>query len=452
MRDRILLIDDDAGICRTISNILNDEGYEVIQSGDIQTGLNCLQQGGISLVLLDLRLPDGDGMNVLSEISSGADRPPVIIITAHADISKAVYAVKQGAFDFLAKPLDMNNLLITIRNAVEQNKLKKEITRLSQKAGSLHQMIGTSKAVKEIYALIGKIAPTNAGILITGPSGAGKELVANLIHDQSARKERELVKINCAAVPEALLESELFGYEKGAFTGATAAKKGKLEMADGGTLFLDEIGDMSLSTQSKLLRFLQDGELEKVGSVKHTKVDVRIIAATNKELAAEIREKRFREDLYYRLNEMPVKVPPLAERREDIPLLANYYLSLFCRENGLPEKLFSDTAMMALTNAGWPGNVRQLKNAVKRLILLKDRQILEGPDVMEIMGMETGNDCISDDEMDLRSARGAFEKNHIINVLTKCEGNMTKAAEALGIERSNLYRKVEMYGIGKCAQ
>lgn len=449
MRNKILLIDDDAVIRRTISDILSEAGYDVEAAKDAQSGLKLLKEDGISLVLLDLRLPDRDGLEVLEEVSALPERPQVVIITAHAELPKAVQAVKQGAFDFLAKPLDMNVLLITVRNALEQDRMKREIRRLSEEAGSRHRLVGVSPAIREIYALVDKVAPTDASVLISGPSGAGKELVSHIIHIRSRRRDKPLVKINCAAVPETLLESELFGYEKGAFTGAASSKKGKLEAADGGTVFLDEIGDMSPATQSKLLRFLQEGELEKVGSAAHARVDVRVIAATNKDLSREIKEKRFREDLFYRLNEIPIRVPPLSERREDIALLAGYFLPLFCRENGLPEKTISDAAILRLVKHNWRGNVRELKNTVKRLVLLLDRQNIEPQDIDQVLGMEfePGEATLNEDIADLRKAREDFERKHIRKVLDSCKGNMTKAAEEMGIERSNLYKKVRQLGM-----
>lgn len=449
MSDKILIIDDDAKIRQTLADILSDDGYRVETAGDAQTGMKILEDDGIGLVLLDLRLPDQDGMEVLGEIASLTEKPPVVMITAHGEIEKAVQAVKKGAFDFLAKPVDMNVLLITVRNALEQNRMRRELRRLNDEAAGRHRMIGVSRAIKDIYAFVDKVAPTDAGVLITGPSGAGKELVAHLIQARSRRNDKPLVKVNCAAVPETLLESELFGYEKGAFTGATALKKGKLELADGGTVFLDEVGDMTPATQAKLLRFLQEGELEKVGSSGTAKADVRVIAATNKDLDREIKEKRFREDLFYRLNEIPIRVPPLSERREDIPVLARHFLSLFCLESGLPEKALSDQAILKLAGLEWKGNVRELKNAIKRLVVLLDRQTIEPQDIDQVLQMEQSPvaEALEEEVSDLRRARDDFERNHIRKVLEKCKGNMTRAADEMGIERSNLYKKIKQLGM-----
>jgi two-component system nitrogen regulation response regulator NtrX len=338
-------------------------------------------------------------------------------------------------------------VLITVRNALQQEKLKAEITRLRSETLRQYQMIGNSPAMQKVYDLIDKAAGVKSSVLITGPNGTGKELAAKAVHYNSPRQEKPFIKINCAAVPETLLESELMGYEKGAFTGAAGTKKGKLEQAEGGTVFLDEIGDMSVSLQAKLLRFLQDGEIQPLGGAQTKTVDARIIAASNQNLELAVKERRFREDLFYRLNVIQIRMPPLKERREDIPLLVRHFMEEFCRENGVTEKTLSDAAMYQLINLDWPGNVRQVRNIVERLVVLSPRQTIEPVDLEAVLAMDKEEIVEEPGTGPLEEARHKFEKDHILKTLTQTQWSVPKAAEMLGIDRTNLYRKMKQLGI-----
>jgi len=445
--ERILIIDDEPKIGQMISDILRDEGYETILALDAERGLESIQKNDLGLVLLDLKLPDKDGIEVLKETVAVKPNLPVVIISAHGNIKTAVQTTKMGAFDFIEKPLDMDRLLITVRNALQQEKLKAEITRLRSETLRQYQMIGNSPAMQKVYDLIDKAAGVKSSVLITGPNGTGKELAAKAVHYNSPRQEKPFIKINCAAVPETLLESELMGYEKGAFTGAAGTKKGKLEQAEGGTVFLDEIGDMSVSLQAKLLRFLQDGEIQPLGGAQTKTVDARIIAASNQNLELAVKERRFREDLFYRLNVIQIRMPPLKERREDIPLLVRHFMEEFCRENGVTEKTLSDAAMYQLINLDWPGNVRQVRNIVERLVVLSPRQTIEPVDLEAVLAMDKEEIVEEPGTGPLEEARHKFEKDHILKTLTQTQWSVPKAAEMLGIDRTNLYRKMKQLGI-----
>jgi len=447
MAERILIIDDEPKIGQMISDILRDEGYEPILALDAERGLESTRKNDLGLVLLDLKLPDKDGLDVLKEIAALKPNLPVVIISAHGNIKTAVQTTKMGAFDFLEKPLDMDRLLITVRNALQQEKLKAEITRLRSETLKQYQMIGTSPAMQKIYDLIDKAAGVKSSVLVTGANGTGKELAAKAVHYNSPRGEKPFIKINCAAVPETLLESELFGYEKGAFTGAVGTKKGKLEQAEGGTVFLDEIGDMSLALQAKLLRFLQDGEIQPLGGAQTKTVDARVIAASNQNLDLAVKERRFREDLFYRLNVIQIRMPPLKERREDIPLLVRHFMEEFCRENGVTEKTLSDAAMYQLINLDWPGNVRQVRNIVERLVVLSPRQTIEPVDLEAVLAMDKEEIVEEPGTGPLEEARHKFEKDHILKTLTQTQWSVPKAAEMLGMDRTNLYRKMKQLGI-----
>jgi len=384
---KLLIIDDERGIRNTLKEILADEGYEVEVAENGRQGLEMAQANGYDLIFSDIKMPEMDGMELLAALKQplttspqGEEtepiETPVVMITGHGDVETAVQALKMGAYDFLVKPLDLNRILITTKNALESKSLKQETKQLRKKISAKGpQMIGESAAISHVRDIINKVAPTEARVLITGQNGTGKEVVAHLIHEQSARAHGPLVEVNCAAIPSELIESELFGHMKGSFTGAVKDRAGKFEQADGGTLFLDEIGDMSLAAQTKVLRALQESEITRVGSDKAIKVNVRVLAATNKDLAAEIEKGNFREDLFHRLNVIPIHVPSLNERTEDIPLLVSYFAEHICSEQGIALKTFDSGAIKALQSRQWTGNIRQLRNVVERLIILAGPQI-----------------------------------------------------------------------------
>ena len=375
---KLLIIDDERGIRNTLKEILADEGHEVEVAENGKQGLEMAQAKAYDLIFSDIKMPELDGLEVLKALKEGEEaiETPVVMITGHGDVETAVQALKLGAYDFLLKPLDLNRILITTKNALESKSLKQETKQLRKKvAAKGPQMIGESAAITRVREMINKVAPTEARVLITGPNGTGKEVVAHLIHENSARANGPMVEVNCAAIPSELIESELFGHMKGSFTGAVKDRAGKFEQADGGTLFLDEIGDMSLAAQTKVLRALQESEITRVGSDKAIKVNVRVLAATNKDLQKEIAEGNFREDLFHRLNVIPIAVPALNERLEDIPLLVEYFAAQICAEQGIAAKSFDEGAIKALQSRDWTGNIRQLRNVVERLIILAGSQI-----------------------------------------------------------------------------
>jgi len=376
---KILVIDDERAIRNTLKDILEFEGYEVALAEDGQVGITMAQQQPFDLIYSDIKMPGKDGMEVLEAIHNLC---PVVMISGHGNIETAVEAIKKGAFDFIEKPLDLNRLLVTTKNALEHHDLKaeiqtksEEISSLRRKVGEKDQMIGASEAIMRVREIIDKVAPTEARVLITGANGTGKEVAARLLHKLSTRAHSPMVEVNCAAIPSELIESELFGHMKGSFTGAIKDRAGKFEQADGGTLFLDEIGDMSLAAQTKVLRALQENEITRVGSDKTIKVNVRVIAATNKDLTHEIAEGHFREDLFHRLNVIPLHIPSLDERAEDIPELVQFFLLQICSEQGIKPKNFTPDAMAALQQRTWPGNIRELRNVVERLIILTGESI-----------------------------------------------------------------------------
>ena len=384
---KILIIDDERGIRNTLREILADEGHNVEVAENGINGLQMATKNAYDLIFSDIKMPEMDGIEVLSSIKSTGEyaskntpiasaETPIVMITGHGDVETAVQALKLGAYDFLLKPLDLNRILITTKNALESKRLRQETKQLRKKvAAKGPQMIGESAAINRVRAIIEKVAPTEARVLITGPNGTGKEVVAHLIHQQSQRANAPMVEVNCAAIPSELIESELFGHMKGSFTGAVKDRSGKFEQADGGTLFLDEIGDMSLAAQTKVLRALQENEITRVGSDKSIKVNVRVLAATNKNLQAEIEKGNFREDLFHRLNVIPIHVPALKDRLEDIPLLVQYFTEQICQEQGIATKSFEPQAIEALQQLEWTGNIRQLRNMVERLIILTGNEI-----------------------------------------------------------------------------
>ena len=370
---KILVIDDERAIRNTLKEILEFEGYSVDVAENGRAGLERALAGSYDLIFTDIKMPEMDGMEFLHAYHEGmaqhGEEAPVVVITGHGSVDAAVDALKGGAFDFIQKPLDLNRLLVTSKHALEHKSLVQETKVLRKKVGKRNQMIGESNAIERVRAIVDKVAPTEARVLITGSNGTGKEVVAHLIHENSNRAKGPMVEVNCAAIPSELIESELFGHMKGSFTGAVKDRAGKFEQADGGTLFLDEIGDMSLSAQTKVLRALQENEITRVGSDKTIKVNVRVIAATNKNLQQEIEKGNFREDLFHRLNVIPIHVPNLKDRKEDIPLLVNHFIQLICTEQGWKNKSINDEAIQALQAHDWPGNIRELRNVVERLII-----------------------------------------------------------------------------------
>jgi two-component system nitrogen regulation response regulator NtrX len=372
---RILVIDDEKSIRNTLKEILTYEGFEVVEAQDGMEGLKFVEKEKFDIILSDIKMPKMDGIEVLEKLQELSPETPVVMISGHGNIDTAVEAIRKGAFDYISKPLDLNRMLVTIRNAMDRSSLVKETKTLKRKIYKTTEIVGESEPILVIKEMIDKVAPTEARVLITGGNGSGKELVARWIHEKSNRSAAPIVEVNCAAIPSELIESELFGHEKGSFTSAIKQRIGKFEQANNGTLFLDEIGDMSLSAQAKVLRVLQDGKITRVGGEKDFSVNVRIIAATNKDLRSEIEKGNFREDLYHRLSVIVIHVPSLNERRDDIPLLADYFLQLICQEYGMPVKEFTKDALEELKKIDWTGNIRELRNVVERLIILCDKQI-----------------------------------------------------------------------------
>ena len=447
-KEDLLVVDDEPNIRSSLEGILQDEGYRVSSAGSGEEALSSIRKSPPDLVLLDIWLPGMDGIATLERMKRLIPDLAVVMISGHGSIETAVKATKLGAYDFIEKPLSLERVVLAVRHALDQARLEKENLQLRQTLQKRQEIIGESSSIKNIQQMIRSVAPTNGRVLIRGESGTGKELVARSIHEQSLRREKPFVEVNCAAIPEDLIESELFGHEKGSFTGATAKRRGKFELADGGTLFLDEVGDMSLRTQAKVLRVLEEQRFERVGGTESIEVDVRVLAASNKDLVQAIAEGKFREDLYYRLNVVPLYVPPLRERRGDAGLLANYFLREFCNEYGKRGKVMSAEAMKALKDYHWPGNVRELKNLIERLIIMVPSDRIELFDVESSLGpsVSTGIEG-SPREDSLREAVDQFEKAFIIERLQENNWNISRTAEKLGIERSNLHRKLKALGI-----
>jgi two-component system nitrogen regulation response regulator NtrX len=374
---KILIIDDEKSIRKTLREILEYEKYQVEEAADGSEGIELVKKEKYDIILCDIKMPKMDGIEVLDKIMQLSADTPIVMISGHGNIETAVEAVKKGAFDFIAKPLDLNRLLVTIRNAMDKSTLVTETKVLKKKVSKTFDMVGESKAIAQIKEMIERVAPTDARVLITGGNGSGKELVARWLHEKSNRSNAPLIEVNCAAIPSELIESELFGHEKGAFTSAINQRKGKFEQAEGGTIFLDEIGDMSLSAQAKVLRALQENKIARVGGEKEIKVNVRVVAATNKDLQKEIAAGNFREDLYHRLSVILIHVPSLNERKEDIPLLAEHFLKQICEDHGMPLKTFTKEAIKELQKINWTGNIREFRNVVERLIILCDKTITD---------------------------------------------------------------------------
>jgi two-component system nitrogen regulation response regulator NtrX len=450
VKPTILIVDDEPGVRTALTGVLRDEGYNVEAVPSGEACLERVTRGAVDLIVLDVWLPGMDGLATLARLRERQVDAQVVLISGHGNIESAVRAIKMGAFDFVEKPLSLEKTVLVVRNALRQRRLEAENRALRAKVDRTQTMVGESYAMRQLREQVAMAAPTNGRVLIYGENGTGKELVARTIHALSRRRAAAFVEVNCAAIPEELIESELFGHVRGAFTGAVADRRGKFEVADGGTIFLDEIGDMSLKTQAKVLRVLQEQTMEAVGGTARIKVDARVLAATNKDLQAEIRAGNFREDLYFRLNVIPIFVPPLRERQEDIPLLAEHFMAEFAREYGRRLKNFDTAAIAVLQRYPWPGNVRELRNVIERLMIMVPGDSISPVDVNFLAG---GASARSDPagaataRLTLHEARDRFERDLILRTLAEQQGNMSKTAEVLGVERSNLYRKMRAFGI-----
>jgi len=468
----VLVVDDEKNIRRTLDMVLRGEGYEVAEAGSAEAALDVLSQQPIARAILDLMLPGMSGLDLLERLRADDETKelPVIVISGHATVHDAVKAIKLGAGDFFEKPLNRERVLVSVRNALRSSRLARRLADLNAEIEARYEMLGQSPVMQKLYSDIDRVAPTRASVLITGESGTGKELISRAIHRLSPRVHDAFVKVNCAAIPRELIESELFGHEKGSFTGAHARKRGFFEQAHGGTLFLDEVGDMELSAQAKVLRALQSGEISRVGSEHTLHVDVRVLAATNKDLSKEVSEGRFREDLFFRLNVFPIVSPALRERREDIAALVDAFMTAFCRENGLRQKRIDPAVCVALTRRSFPGNVRELKNVIERAAILSgdivtiadlpedphENPFEEEPDAPResatpIPGIasliESARTASGGSSPSLREFRERAERAYIVETLSGLEWNISRAAVVLGVERTNLHKKIRAYGI-----
>jgi two-component system nitrogen regulation response regulator NtrX len=445
---RVLVVDDETAIREAIRMTLEYEGYRIDEA---RSGSDALDKAGkvpYDAILLDIKMPVLDGIEVLENLKEQKVAAPVIMVSGHGDIQTAVECTKRGAFDFLEKPLNRDKLLLSVRNAVRQQKLEEEVVELREKQEKEYQLVGDASTMRDLKSQIERAAPTKATVLITGESGTGKELVAREIHRRSSRANMPFIQVNCAAIPDELIESELFGHEKGSFTGAIRKQTGKFVAADGGTIFLDEIGDMSMRTQAKVLRVLQEGDVEPVGSATVVKVDVRVIAATNKDLEDEIRAGRFREDLYYRLNVIPIRTPPLRERKDDIPVLAQHFASLFSQEHNYHPKTFTPAAAKALQDAAWRGNVRELRNLIERLVIMVPSDSIDISDLPSDFFRAPGDIIATAMRLaTLQEFKDEAEKAFILAKLREHGWNVSKTAEAIDTPRSNLYKKIEQYNM-----
>ncbi len=449
----ILIVDDEKSIRESLTGILQDEGFQPTTAENGEEALARIREDKPDLILLDIWMPGMDGLETLTKIREIYSDQPVVMMSGHGTIETAVRATKLGAYDFIEKPLSLEKVLLCIQNAMNVGRLVEENRELKAKIGKEHEMIGNSKPIQELKKQIKIAAPTSGWVLITGENGTGKELVARAIHHGSKRSRNAFVEVNCAAIPEELIESELFGHEKGSFTGATTQRRGKFDQAHQGTLFLDEIGDMSLKTQAKVLRILQEHKFERVGGNRTIEVDVRVIAATNKDLEKEIKEGNFREDLYYRLNVIPFYVPALRERKSDIPQLANHFLDYFCSKESREIKSLEEEAMEILTNYSWPGNVRELKNLIERLAIMTPGNLITVEQLPQALfdrrhhatREQTSSVNLSADTF--RTAKEEFEKEFLLQKLEENDWNISRTAEVIEVERSNLHRKIKAYGI-----
>jgi two-component system nitrogen regulation response regulator NtrX len=450
VKPAILIVDDEPGVRSALSGVLHDEGYSVEAVATGEACLERLTRGPVDLIVLDVWLPGMDGLATLARLRERQVDAQVVLISGHGNIESAVRAIKMGAFDFVEKPLSLDKTVLVINNALRQRRLEAENRALRARVDRTQTMVGESHAIGQLREQIAMAAPTNGRVLVYGENGTGKELVARTVHAMSRRRGAAFVEVNCAAIPDDLIESELFGHVRGAFTGAVADRRGKFELADGGTIFLDEIGDMSLRTQAKVLRVLQEQTMAAVGGTTAIRVDARVVAATNKDLQAEIRAGRFRDDLYFRLNVIPISVPPLRERQEDIGLLADHFMAEFAREYGRRIKTFEHGAVAALQRYPWPGNVRELRNVIERLMIMVPGNTIAAGD-LGFLGAEAATQpeahTAPGQRVTLHQARDRFERDLILRTLAEQQGNMSRTAEVLGVERSNLYRKMRAFGI-----
>jgi DNA-binding NtrC family response regulator len=456
----VMVVDDERNIRRALGMILESEGFAVVEAADAEDGAHRIANADtpIDLVVLDLMLPGVSGLDWLRQLKQDAlyRHIPVIVISGHASSEESATAIKLGAVDFFEKPLNRERVLVSVHKAIENAGMMRQLLALSSELGARHAMIGSTPVMQQLYRQVERVAPTKANVLITGPSGTGKELISRAIHQLSTRADKPFVKVNCAAIPRELIESELFGHEKGAFTGAERSKRGLFEQAHGATLFLDEIGDMDLSAQAKVLRVLQSGEVSRVGSEHTFHVDVRVLAATNRELERDVAAGRFREDLYFRLNVFPVRVPTLDERKDDVPLLADAFMRAFCDENGFKHKTIRPDVYAALMRRSWPGNVRELKNVIERAVILAGDEVTvadlpEDPhvDPFEDLPPSTPPSAVASGgrRPTLRELREQAERRHIVDALAEYDWNVSRAASALGVERTNLHKKIRAYSI-----
>jgi len=450
MKPTILVVDDEPGVRSSLSGVLRDEGYSVEAVSSGEACLERVTRGPVDLIVLDVWLPGMDGLATLTRLRERQVDSQVVLISGHGNIESAVRAIKLGAFDFVEKPLSLDKTVLVVRNALRQRRLEDENRALRAKVDRTRTMVGESYAMRQLREQVAMAAPTNGRVLIYGENGTGKELVARTIHALSRRRTAAFIEVNCAAIPEELIESELFGHVRGAFTGAVADRRGKFEAADGGTIFLDEIGDMSVKTQAKVLRVLQEQTMEPVGGTGRITVDARVLAATNKDLQAEIRSGGFREDLYFRLNVIPIFVPPLRERQEDIALLADHFMAEFAREYGRKLKRFDSAATTVIEQYAWPGNVRELRNVIERLMIMVPGDSISVEDLTFLDrngATRTPPADAPSGRLTLHEARDRFERDLILRTLAEQQGNMSRTADVLGVERSNLYRKMRAFGI-----
>ncbi len=447
-REKLLIVDDEKNIRRSIKMICESEGYRVLQAEDAAAALQAMEEEAADLVLLDINMPGVGGLELLQKLREKWPELLVIMISGFATIENAVAATRHGAYDFIEKPIHKEKLLLAIKNALKSRSLERENRTLKKHIDNRYAIIGSSDALQAVLQQVQRVAPTDGRVLILGESGTGKELIARAIHENSSRREGPFVKVNCAAIPEELIESELFGSVRGAFTGAVETRDGKFSQADGGTLFLDEVGDMSLKVQAKVLRALQEGEFEKVGGSKTERVDVRVVAATNKDLEQEVAAGRFREDLFFRLNVIPIVSPPLRARREDIPLLVEHFISSYCEENGLRKIEVLPEAMTVLQKYDWPGNIRELRNLVERLVIMAPSPQVSAADLPATLSQparESGPRFGGN--LTLRQVREQAEKQHILTTLQTVDWNISKAARILDIDRTNLHKKIKLYDL-----
>jgi DNA-binding NtrC family response regulator len=470
MPSTVFIVDDEKNIRRTVRMVLEGEGYSVEEASSGEEALARIAEVGADVVLLDVQLPGMSGLETIERIAKLKNldsQPTILMISGHATLSDAVRATKAGAYDLIEKPLDRERLMVALRNALERRAMERDLQGLRAMADERFEMVGRSAPMAALFGQIAKVAPTRTRVLITGESGTGKELIARAIHRASALADKPFVKVNCAAIPPELIESELFGHERGAFTGATARKRGLFELADGGTIFLDEVGDMIASAQAKVLRVLQSGEFTRVGGEQALKVDVRVVAATNRDLQAAVASNAFREDLYFRLNVVPLRAPPLRERADDVPMLSRSFVELACRENGMKVKPISDEALVMLAGYPWPGNVRELRNVIERLVILSEDSIGIGdlPEeiVAEVARREREGGAVPSElprvelpaearALPLREFRDHMEREYIRIKLDENGWNISRTATLLGIERTNLHKKMRALGLSRDSQ